>query len=56
MKKQAKKITLNRETLRNLDGKPLEDAVGGSGRWTCLTSCQVSQESCAATCDTCTPC
>ena len=29
MKKQMKKLTLSRETMRNLDGKELENAAGG---------------------------
>lgn len=56
MKKSLKKMTLSKETLMNLSENPLQDALGGSGRWTCYTSCLVSQESCQATCDTCFPC
>lgn len=56
-KKIHKKLTIHRETLLSLDDQRLLDAAGGaSGKWTCYTSCQVSQDSCQATCDTCFPC
>ncbi|HEX4495060.1 MAG TPA: hypothetical protein VIE43_05260 [Thermoanaerobaculia bacterium] len=49
MKKQARRLTLNRETLRLLAGKPLEGVAGGVGFVT--QHCP-----CTQTCDSCYPC
>lgn len=57
MKKSLKKLALSKETLRGLGGESLQAVLGAdSGRWTCYTSCMISQDSCQATCDTCFPC
>ena len=56
MKKRAKKLTLSKETLRNLDAARLRKAAGGTDTGQCTVTCyQVDTcGSCQGTlCDTC---
>lgn len=54
MKKQVKKLALNRETLRTLEALRLEEANGGSigDSVTCWNSCSTPRSLCA-TCRDC---
>ena len=52
MKKQPKKLTLNTETLRDLDRSRLEDAAGGSVRITDCITCNTNTYVCSG----CMPC
>ena len=47
MKKHARRLTLNRETLRRLAGEALEDVAGGIVTQPCP---------CTHTCASCSPC
>jgi hypothetical protein len=53
MRKQPKKLALNTETLRNLDGSRLKEAAGGTIHNTVCNTCD-----CSATyvCSDCRPC
>jgi natural product precursor len=52
MKKQIKRLTLSKETLRNLSERDMQNAVGGATFWagcsdaTCITDCDTCSESC----------
>ena len=49
MKKQMPKLTLNRETLRNLDTKELSNAQGGAINVTSLlTECTQNSSACVS--------
>ncbi len=52
MKKNRKKLTLHRETLRRLEEKALAPAVGGTDTNTVCgdTACNCSQTNCTAVC------
>ena len=54
MKTLKKKLTLHRETLRNLAGPELSAALGGATQRTCGDTCNAScyTETCWVTCDT----
>jgi hypothetical protein len=42
MKKQAKRLTLHKETLMALESKRLQEAVGGSGEYCSIERCPYS--------------
>ena len=52
MKKQIKRLTLSKETLRNLSDRDMKEAIGGYTRFngcsdaTCISDCNTCTESC----------
>jgi hypothetical protein len=52
MKKQIKRLTLSKETLRNLSERDTKEAIGGYTRFvgcsdgTCISDCNTCTESC----------
>lgn len=54
MDKQAKKLTLSKETLRSLDDQDLSSVVGGTGSGVCLNTLVCHSGLCesAAVCET----
>jgi hypothetical protein len=56
MKRNHKKLALNRDTMRNLSGQALQEAAGGGLGTAGCTFYVTCPHSCAGSCITCTVC
>jgi hypothetical protein len=52
MKKQPKKLTLNKETLRDLTAQNAGDVRGGAS-WSCAATCYCNTAWCTVSCKSC---
>lgn len=55
MKRKIKKLSLTRETVHDLTGSQLGEAVGGATETSCAVTCETILKRCSG-CDTCRPC
>lgn len=55
MKRKIKKLSLTRETVHDLTGSELGEAVGGATETSCAVTCETILKRCSG-CDTCRPC
>ncbi len=53
MKKYLKKLTLNKETLRDLTTQNAGEVRGGTGTWTCNATCACHTAWCTISCKSC---
>lgn len=53
MQKKPSKLTLNKETLRNLDDHELDQVAGGLTGCICLTDCTRPCTECTSACSIC---
>jgi natural product precursor len=56
VKKKLKKLQLNKETLRNLDDKALQQAVGGITGTAPCSACSIACTECTVACTACQNC
>jgi natural product precursor len=52
MKKQIKRLTLSKETLRNLTERELQNAAGGATIVACSNPCITDDSNCSQSCPT----
>lgn len=55
MNKKIKKLTLNAETVKNLDDRSLEEAAGGATEFNCATNGTNRCTDCTRACTICIP-